>query len=92
MKWKRASRIRVSLEGNALREELLGDVNVSDTTLDGNLSFLPNKLYYNLIYYVFYKFCSSFCGLNMCEVEPCLFGKCELTATGFKVCEHCHTD
>lgn len=29
--------------------------------------------------------CSSFCGLNMCEVEPCLFGKCELTATGFKV-------
>ena len=27
-----------------------------------------------------------FCGLNMCEVEPCIFGKCELTPTSFKVC------
>lgn len=26
-----------------------------------------------------------FCALNMCEVEPCLFGKCELTETSFKV-------
>ncbi|XP_055912798.1 uncharacterized protein LOC129946580 isoform X2 [Eupeodes corollae] len=28
-----------------------------------------------------------FCGLNSCELEPCVFGKCELTATNFKC--HC---
>ncbi|XP_055844862.1 uncharacterized protein LOC129911179 isoform X2 [Episyrphus balteatus] len=30
-----------------------------------------------------------FCGLNSCELEPCVFGKCELTATNFKC--HCQT-
>lgn len=26
-----------------------------------------------------------FCGLTMCELEPCVFGQCELTGNGFKV-------
>lgn len=26
-----------------------------------------------------------FCGLTMCEFEPCVFGQCELTGNGFKV-------
>lgn len=26
-----------------------------------------------------------FCGLTMCEMDPCVFGKCELTPTSFKV-------
>lgn len=26
-----------------------------------------------------------FCGLTMCEIEPCFFGKCELTPNNFKV-------
>lgn len=30
------------------------------------------------------QFC-RFCGLNMCEVEPCIYGKCELTLTSYKV-------
>ncbi|KAJ6638368.1 Galactose-specific lectin nattectin, partial [Pseudolycoriella hygida] len=25
-----------------------------------------------------------FCGLNMCEIEPCIYGKCELTSTSYK--------
>ncbi|XP_054730843.1 uncharacterized protein LOC129239402 [Anastrepha obliqua] len=25
-----------------------------------------------------------FCGLNICELEPCVFGRCELTANSFK--------
>ncbi|XP_053678642.1 uncharacterized protein LOC128729018 [Anopheles nili] len=29
-------------------------------------------------------FTGRFCGLNICELEPCFFGKCELTATSFK--------
>ncbi|ETN63746.1 hypothetical protein AND_004532 [Anopheles darlingi] len=29
-------------------------------------------------------FTGRFCGLNICELEPCLFGKCELTASSFK--------
>lgn len=87
MKWKLASPIHVSLVENALRREMLGDANVSDTILDGNLSYLRNKHYKSDIYRKC-LFCSSFCGLNMCEVEPCLFGKCELTATGFKVSVH----
>ncbi|XP_059222708.1 uncharacterized protein LOC106084839 isoform X3 [Stomoxys calcitrans] len=28
-----------------------------------------------------------FCGLNMCELDPCVFGRCELTTTNFKC--HC---
>lgn len=27
---------------------------------------------------------TRFCGLGMCEVDPCVFGKCLLTNTGFK--------
>ncbi|XP_075158958.1 uncharacterized protein LOC142232130 [Haematobia irritans] len=30
-----------------------------------------------------------FCGLNMCELDPCVFGKCELTTNNFKC--HCET-
>uniref|UniRef100_A0A182KH01 EGF-like domain-containing protein n=1 Tax=Anopheles christyi TaxID=43041 RepID=A0A182KH01_9DIPT len=29
-------------------------------------------------------FTGRFCGLNICELEPCFFGKCELTPTSFK--------
>ncbi|XP_065085313.1 uncharacterized protein LOC135707424 isoform X2 [Ochlerotatus camptorhynchus] len=32
-------------------------------------------------------FTGRFCGLNMCELEPCYFGKCELTQSSFKC--HC---
>lgn len=32
-------------------------------------------------------FTGRFCGLTMCELEPCYFGKCELTASSFKC--HC---
>lgn len=32
-------------------------------------------------------FCFRFCRLNLCEFEPCLFGKCELTTNSFKC--HC---
>ncbi|XP_058063429.1 uncharacterized protein LOC131213412 [Anopheles bellator] len=32
----------------------------------------------------FGHFTGRFCGLNICELEPCLFGKCELTASSFK--------
>lgn len=30
-------------------------------------------------------FTGRFCGLNMCELDPCVFGQCELTNSGFKV-------
>ncbi|KAL7030062.1 hypothetical protein ACKWTF_006501 [Chironomus riparius] len=30
-----------------------------------------------------------FCGLTMCELEPCVFGQCELTVNGFKC--HCQS-
>ncbi|KAM7348381.1 uncharacterized protein ACRADG_007714 isoform 6-T15 [Cochliomyia hominivorax] len=29
-------------------------------------------------------FTGRFCGLNLCELEPCVFGKCELTTNNFK--------
>lgn len=29
-----------------------------------------------------------FCALTICEMEPCIFGKCELTTTSFKVCSN----
>ncbi|KFB42558.1 AGAP000443-PA-like protein [Anopheles sinensis] len=29
-------------------------------------------------------FTGRFCGLNICELEPCFFGKCELTPNSFK--------
>uniref|UniRef100_A0A182JN34 Cubilin n=1 Tax=Anopheles atroparvus TaxID=41427 RepID=A0A182JN34_ANOAO len=29
-------------------------------------------------------FTGRFCGLNICELEPCFFGKCELTPSSFK--------
>ncbi|XP_055586798.1 uncharacterized protein LOC129739391 isoform X3 [Uranotaenia lowii] len=32
-------------------------------------------------------FTGRFCGLTMCELEPCYFGKCELTQSSFKC--HC---
>lgn len=32
-------------------------------------------------------FTGRFCGLNMCELEPCIFGQCELTPASFKC--HC---
>lgn len=31
-------------------------------------------------------FTGRFCGLTMCELDPCVFGQCELTNNGFKVC------
>lgn len=30
-------------------------------------------------------FTGRFCGLTMCELDPCVFGKCELTTNNFKV-------
>lgn len=30
-------------------------------------------------------FTGRFCSLTMCELDPCVFGQCELTTTGFKV-------
>uniref|UniRef100_A0A182SSJ7 Uncharacterized protein n=1 Tax=Anopheles maculatus TaxID=74869 RepID=A0A182SSJ7_9DIPT len=36
-------------------------------------------------------FTGRFCGLNICELEPCFFGKCELTPTSFKVSLPQHT-
>ena len=30
-------------------------------------------------------FTGRFCGLTMCELDPCVFGQCELTNNGFKV-------
>jgi hypothetical protein len=30
-------------------------------------------------------FTGRFCGLTMCELDPCVFGQCELTGIGFKV-------
>jgi hypothetical protein len=30
-------------------------------------------------------FTGRFCSLTMCELDPCVFGQCELTASGFKV-------
>lgn len=30
-------------------------------------------------------FTGRFCGLTMCELDPCVFGQCELTSSGFKV-------
>lgn len=30
-------------------------------------------------------FTGRFCALTMCELDPCVFGKCELTNSGFKV-------
>lgn len=30
-------------------------------------------------------FTGRFCGLTMCELDPCVFGQCELTSNGFKV-------
>ncbi|KAG5683953.1 hypothetical protein PVAND_013208 [Polypedilum vanderplanki] len=32
-------------------------------------------------------FTGRFCGLTMCELDPCVFGQCELTGNGFKC--HC---
>ncbi|XP_055384716.1 uncharacterized protein LOC129614250 isoform X2 [Condylostylus longicornis] len=33
-------------------------------------------------------FTGKFCALNVCDLEPCVFGKCELTATNFKcICQ-----
>lgn len=33
-------------------------------------------------------FTGRFCALTACEMEPCMYGKCQLTATGFKcVCQ-----
>lgn len=34
---------------------------------------------------------SRFCALTMCEMEPCIFGKCELTSNAFKVRVHTRT-
>lgn len=34
-------------------------------------------------------FTGRFCGLNMCELEPCIFGQCELTPASFKVFFFC---
>lgn len=31
-------------------------------------------------------FTGRFCSLTMCELDPCVFGQCELTYSGFKVC------
>lgn len=31
-------------------------------------------------------FTGRFCSLTMCELDPCVFGRCELTNNGFKVC------
>lgn len=33
-------------------------------------------------------FTGRFCGLTMCELDPCVFGKCELTSNNFKVKIH----
>lgn len=30
-------------------------------------------------------FTGRFCSLTMCELDPCVFGQCELTKSGFKV-------
>lgn len=30
-------------------------------------------------------FTGRFCGLTMCELDPCVFGECELTSNHFKV-------
>jgi hypothetical protein len=30
-------------------------------------------------------FTGRFCSLTMCELDPCVFGQCELTNSGFKV-------
>lgn len=30
-------------------------------------------------------FTGRFCGLTMCELDPCVFGQCLLTNNGFKV-------
>lgn len=30
-------------------------------------------------------FTGRFCKLTMCELDPCVFGQCELTGNGFKV-------
>lgn len=37
----------------------------------------------------FFKFSGLFCALTQCDLEPCVFGTCELTEIGYKC--HCKT-